>query len=130
MIHAKRAIHKGTKQTKNFIFLELLNLDLFGNHGILSLNNSRHCLVIIDTYFFKNINTTSEGFVKIFKQVKNEKSTKIKKIQSDHEEKFVNYRFTRFYLENGYKNEFAYPRTLSKKKLWKGEIEPYKKQLE
>ena len=93
-------------------------MDLFGPSRIVSLGGKVNGLVIMDDYsrftwvlFLSHKNDTLSAFLRLYKQISNEKNFRIIKIRSDHSAEFDNHDFEKFYTENRIDHNFSVSRT-------------------
>jgi transposase InsO family protein len=98
--------------------LELLHMDLFGPIAYISIDGSKHCLVIVDDYsrftwvfFLQEKLQTQETLKGFLRQAQNEFGLRIKKIRSDNATEFKNSQIEGFLEEEGIKHEFSSPYT-------------------
>ena len=98
--------------------LEILHMNLFGSSRTASLGGKIYGLVIVDDYtrftwvlFLSHKNETLSAFLKLYKQISNEKNLRTIKIRSDHGTEFKNQDFEKFCTENGIDHNFSVPRT-------------------
>jgi IS30 family transposase len=100
--------------------LELLHMDLFGLVSYLSIEGSKHGLVIVDNYsrftwiLFLQDRSKTQGTLKCFlRKTQNEFELNVKKIRSDNGYEFKKLSGSEEYLElEGIKHEFSAPYTL------------------
>ena len=93
-------------------------MDLFGPSRTTSWGGKIYGLVIIDDYsrftwilFLSHKNDTLSFFLKLYRQISNEKNLKTIKIRSDHGTKFQNQDFEKFCTKNKIDHNFSTPRT-------------------
>ena len=77
--------------------LEILHMDLFGPSRTVSLGGKTIGLVIVDDYsrftwvlFLSHKNDTLSAFLKLYREISNEKNLRTIKIRSDHSTEFKN----------------------------------------
>ena len=93
-------------------------MDLIGPSRIRSHGGNYYVFVIVDDYsrytwtiFLTHKSDTFQNFVKLAKQIQNQKGSTIVSLRSDHGGEFDNHDFTNYCVENGISHNFSSPRT-------------------